>query len=121
MSNRYVHIGDTYLGMPSGGYRDNVFRVNGLCIEYFRDVARLIYGCINAYYMSEEVLCVERTFRSSVLYLRMLYPLQISSYRERGSIRTYFKDGWNFCDWILIICVWFLSAMDIMSITSSSG
>lgn len=69
MACRYVHIGDTFLGMPTGGYRDNIFVNNGVCIEYFRDVARLIYGCINVYYMSEEVLCDEEKYRSSFLNL----------------------------------------------------
>eukprot|EP00644_Phytophthora_capsici_P002286 jgi/Phyca11/534750/estExt2_fgenesh1_pg.C_PHYCAscaffold_270097 len=50
----YLHIGDTFIGMPLGGYRNNIFNEDVGVMEYVRDIARLIYSVINAMYTFQE-------------------------------------------------------------------
>ncbi|POM75716.1 Hypothetical protein PHPALM_7142 [Phytophthora palmivora] len=82
----YLHIGDTFVGMPLGGYRNNIFNEEVGVMEYVRDAARLVYSVINAMYTFQEY----------------------QAYRECGSLRVYLRDGWNWFDLVQISCVWLL-------------
>lgn len=53
----YLYVGDTYVGMPVGGYRDHIFVDTVGWHEYIRDLARLVYSVINGYYSYREVRC----------------------------------------------------------------
>jgi hypothetical protein len=61
---RYLHVGDTLVGMPIGGYRNNVFTEQVGCMEYLRDAARLVYYAINANYTLQEVYLPALLYRS---------------------------------------------------------
>ncbi|DBA01276.1 TPA: hypothetical protein N0F65_001781 [Lagenidium giganteum] len=87
----YLHVGDTMVGMPAGGYRSMMLTKHSRPIEYVRDTARLTYLIINAYYTVQEY----------------------RSYKEVGSLRAYFRDGWNWFDTVQISCVWMLLLTEI--------
>jgi hypothetical protein len=53
----YLYVGDTYVGMPVGGYRNHIFYGSVDWHEYVRDLARLVYSVINGYYSYREVRC----------------------------------------------------------------
>ncbi|KAL4096015.1 hypothetical protein PRIC1_009380 [Phytophthora ramorum] len=90
----YLHVGDTFVGMPLGGYRNNIFNETVGCMEYVRDVARLVYSVINAKYTLQEY----------------------QAYRECGSLRVYLRDGWNWFDLVQIACVWLLLVAEILEL-----
>ncbi|KAG3255437.1 hypothetical protein PI124_g40 [Phytophthora idaei] len=90
----YLHVGDTYIGMPIGGYRDSIFSGQVGCMEYVRDAARLVYSVINASYTLQEY----------------------QAYRECGSLRVYLRDGWNWFDLVQITCVWLLLVAEIIEL-----
>ncbi|KAG1703080.1 hypothetical protein DVH05_007993 [Phytophthora capsici] len=88
----YLHIGDTFIGMPLGGYRNNIFNEDVGVMEYVRDIARLIYSVINAMYTFQEY----------------------QAFRECGSLRVYLRDGWNWFDLLQIMCVWLLLLAEVL-------
>ncbi|KAG7393611.1 hypothetical protein PHYPSEUDO_007448 [Phytophthora pseudosyringae] len=90
----YLHVGDTYVGMPIGGYRNSIFTEQVGYMEYVRDVARVVYSVINAKYSVQEY----------------------QAYRECGSLRVYLRDGWNWFDLLQIICVWLLLLAEILEL-----
>ncbi|KAE9355106.1 hypothetical protein PR003_g3017 [Phytophthora rubi] len=90
----YLRVGDTFVGMPLGGYRNNIFTEDVGYMEYIRDVARLVYSVINANYTLQEY----------------------QAYRECGSLRVYLRDGWNWFDLVQISCVWLLLVAEILEL-----
>ncbi|KAG6610041.1 Ca2-permeable cation channel OSM-9 and related channels (OTRPC family) [Phytophthora cinnamomi] len=92
----YLRIGDTFVGMPLGGYRNNIFNEDVGYMEYVRDAARLVYFGINTYYTHQE----------------------FQSYRECGSLRVYLRDEWNWFDVVQISCVWLLLVADVLEMIS---
>uniref|UniRef100_K3W6X9 Ion transport domain-containing protein n=1 Tax=Globisporangium ultimum (strain ATCC 200006 / CBS 805.95 / DAOM BR144) TaxID=431595 RepID=K3W6X9_GLOUD len=88
----YLHVGDPSVGMPIGGYRSNIFTNHVSVAEYVRDTARLMYTLINIFYTYDE----------------------IRLWRELGSLRAYFSDGWNWFDLVQILCVWLLLVTEII-------
>ncbi|CEG48109.1 Ca2-permeable cation channel OSM-9 and related channels (OTRPC family) [Plasmopara halstedii] len=92
----YLHVGDTYVGMPIGGYRNCIFTRQVGHIEYIRDLARAIYFVINAKYTLQEY----------------------QAYRECGSLRVYLRDGWTGFDLVQITCVWLLLVAEIVEFVS---
>ncbi|TYZ64880.1 hypothetical protein PybrP1_001103 [[Pythium] brassicae (nom. inval.)] len=95
----YLHVGDTFVGMPIGGYRSSAFTTHVLWTEYLRDAARVVYSVINAFYTYDE----------------------IRSCRELGSVRAYLRDGWNWFDMVLIVCVWMLLATEVLGMLDPSS
>ncbi|EGZ28159.1 hypothetical protein PHYSODRAFT_309077 [Phytophthora sojae] len=90
----YLRVGDTFVGMPLGGYRNNIFTEDVGYMEYIRDAARLVYSVINANYTIQEY----------------------QAYRECGSLRVYLRDGWNWFDLVQISCVWLLLVAEVLEL-----
>ncbi|KAF4047269.1 Ion transport protein [Phytophthora infestans] len=90
----YLHVGDTYIGMPIGGYRNSIFTEPVGYVEYIRDAARLVYSVINASFTIQEY----------------------QAYRECGSLRVYLWDGWNWFDLVQITCVWLLLVAEMIEL-----
>lgn len=112
---RYLRVGDTFVGMPLGGYRNNIFTEDVGYMEYIRDAARLVYSVINANYTIQEVglqLCPSVRWRSYSL----IESLQYQAYRECGSLRVYLRDGWNWFDLVQISCVWLLLVAEVLEL-----
>jgi hypothetical protein len=94
----YLHVGDTFLGMPFGGFRGSFWTSSSssvfLWMEFIRDFAKLVYSFINLQFTRNEYRC----------------------YKEKGSsLKAYFRDGWNFFDFFQIFCVWFLNCTEIVN------
>lgn len=87
----YLHVGDTLVGMPIGGYRGSILSSTASYPEYLRELARIVYTIINARYTFQE----------------------FQAYRECGSLRVYFRDSWNWFDLLQILCIWFLLGAEL--------
>jgi hypothetical protein len=46
---------------------------------------------------------------------------QIRLWRELGSLRAYFSDGWNWFDLVQILCVWLLLVTEIIDMLTPEG
>ncbi|KAK1948282.1 Transient receptor potential cation channel subfamily V member 1 [Phytophthora citrophthora] len=77
---RYLHIGDTFVGMPIGGYRNNIFNEDVGVMEYVRDAARLIYSVINAMYTFQEAVpSLSRVWKPARVPARRLELVRLTS------------------------------------------
>lgn len=129
LGSSYLHVGDTFVGMPIGGYRSSAFTTHVLVTEYLRDAARVVYSVTNAFYTYDEV---DRSLFSEtsagcesgriqhVCVLGLVYRPQVRLYREVGSARAYFRDGWNWFDLVHIACVWMLLATEVRGMIDPS-
>ncbi|CCI39363.1 unnamed protein product [Albugo candida] len=91
----YLDVGDTLVGMPVGGYSSPISFRHQNWQENLRDLGKVTCSIINAYYTVQEY----------------------RSYRKCGSLRIYFRDGWNWFDLLQICCVWLLFGTEIAALS----